>query len=434
MNDTCILGLHIAKIGGTSILYNLSTHVDQDAYFNYGPHSNVARFFKGQPTLGEMEDKKLKKLKFVFGHGVNERLLRALPHKNLALFCVYWDPYEHMLSQYKHRIRMSALKGNSITVETFLERRQNNPASHFLVTHFPTLAGEGDLRTRSHNVLKHFRFVLSTDNLTQQSVGLFRLAGVPPITAKRRVYPESVEIPGLSRDDVYAANAVDYEINQAINAIEQDPEQADTWNPIGYDPEALIAARDQIRQKISADDQRKHSFKMVARQVRQLQSVLAAQEYARQSRVTPDLASTLEALPPPLSNAAGAQSAEQTNLARILHKGGKSQDAIVALEKAIELNNNNANAYFLLSRIYLDLHNKRILFKEHETLAKSLTMAEEALKRSPARGDIAALLGDICLARKDRNGAIVHYKKAIELAPDNEIFSRKYAKINTATS
>lgn len=428
MKDTCILGLHIAKTGGTSILYNFRTNLAPEASFNYGHVSNVNRFLTGQPLLEDIAPNDLLNLKFIFGHGVHEGLLRTLPHPDLALFCVFRDPYLHMLSHFKHQTRMGANDGTSITPGKFLEQRSDNPASRFVVAHFPTLAGEGDLRTQVLNVLKHFRFVLSTDNLTEQSVGLFRLAGVPPITSKRRVYPEVIELPGLSREDVYAANAVDYEINQAINAIQDDPEQAVSWNPFGYDPEAFTAARENMRRTISDKEQRQHYHEMIADQLRRGKSVLAAQEYSRQQKMTGDIAEMVESLPhgvyTPENN-----SSEQVNFARILHNGGKSQKAVAALEKAIALNTNNVTAYFMMSKIYFELHGRRLALSKNSKLSKSLTMAVDAAKRAPNRGDIQAHLGEIYLEHNDLNTAIAHYMKAVELAPDNAAFKLKLSTL-----
>lgn len=426
---TCILGLHISKTGGTSILYNFRNHLDRDAFLNYGPTSNVARFLSGKPMFEEMPPSEHLKYQFMFGHGVHEGLLETLPHTDVTLFCVFRDPYMRLLSQFKHQTRMNARKGATLSSEVFLQQRQNNPSSHQLVAHFPTLAGQGDLRTRAHNVLKHFRFVFSTDNLTEQSSGLFRLAGAPPIKTKRRVYTESVELPGLSREDVYAANQVDYEINEAINAMTQDPLQAESWNPFGYDPEALSKVREKMRETGSAMDQSEKFLTMFANDLHRKNSVLAAQEYARQSKMTGDIASMLETLSPQPK----AMSFEQSNLAVILHMGGKSKDAMTALEKAIELNNNNANAFYQLSAIYFSLRKNTFFglrnIKDDANLAKSLTLAEEASKRAPNRGDVEAHLGEILLARKDREAAITHFKRAMELAPDNDGLNMKYKKI-----
>lgn len=431
--DTCILGLHISKTGGTSILYNFRTHLDRGAFLNYGETSNVARFLSGNQLLENMQPSELLKYQFVFGHGVHEGLLETLPHADVALFCVFRDPYIRLLSQLKHQTRMNARKGVTLSPETFLQRRQNNPASHQLVKHFPTLAGQGDLRTQAHNVLKHFRFVFSTDNLTEQSSGLFRLVGAPPIKTKRRVYTESVELPGLSREDVYLDNQVDYEINEAINAMTQDPLHAESWNPFGYDPDALSKAREKMHEAGLVTDRREKFLTMFASNLHRKNSVLAAQEYACRSEMTGDIASMLETLSPKPK----ALSLEQSNLAKILHRVGESKGAIMALKKAIDLDNNNASAFYQLSVIYFSLQKNTFFglrnIKDDTNLAKSLTLAEEASKRAPNWGDVEAHLGEILLVRKDREAAITHFKRAMELAPDNDGLNKKYKKITRSS-
>ena len=97
------------------------------------------------------------------------------------------------------------------------------------------------------------------------------------------------------------------------------------------------------------------------------------------------------------------------NLASVLHKQGKDNEAINYYKKAETMNANNEIVLMKLGEYYLDNNNT----------TKALDYFTRSLKIKPNNTNTLCLVGDLYLKTKDNEKATEAYKKALAINPNN---------------
>lgn len=97
------------------------------------------------------------------------------------------------------------------------------------------------------------------------------------------------------------------------------------------------------------------------------------------------------------------------NLASVLHKQGKDNEAINYYKKAETMNSNNEIVLMKLGEYYLDNNNT----------TKALDYFTRSLQIKPNNANTLCLVGDLYLKTKDTEKATEAYKKALEINPNN---------------
>ena len=110
-------------------------------------------------------------------------------------------------------------------------------------------------------------------------------------------------------------------------------------------------------------------------------------------------------------------------LGKVYAKQGRLDDAIIAIEKTIEIQIDNTEAHYQLAQIYIKLGEKKkaatamAFFKVLRQTDPLLEEAEMWVKRHPNDARGYNNLGIVYLARRRAEDAIKSYKHAISLAP-----------------
>lgn len=412
--QTIFLGPHAAKTGGTSIWGHASHHLGAQQVVNYGPAGMRLRLMSNLPMFEEMTPAQRGSLRLIFGHGVGEQCLAALPHPDVALFCVSRDPYRRALSQFKHRVRTGTLQaGAGSSFAEFLTSLPSNPFATQLVTRFPSLAGRGDLLEQAHRVLQTFRFVLATEDLDAQAAVLYRVLGVPTTMERLRVYPETVDVGTISAEEVRAAHPVDTALNRAIAGHRvQDGDVA--VNPFGY---SASAARDAIEALQATHDEARLRATAGAHVVTALigsNSLLAAKAHVSHSGRTGAIAEAVLAAPDVKIRAAAPASMAMFRRAQVFLDLGRQAEAEADLREALRLQPSNAEAALALGEMLL----------ARAAAAEAVPFMQVAAAGMPwsaaAQNGLAVALEAVGQYRK----ALAAITAAVRLAPGNHRLRR----------
>ncbi len=249
------IGAHIPKTGGSSIAFNLKEHLG-GRFYPYGNHANRRRFFAEEDLFTSYINKQHQKLVSISGHGVDETLIKLLRHTEISLFTAFRDPYEHSISKYYHRLKRKNKLGIPFEQCDFYLSETPNPVSTQLVNSFPSLAGVIDqpLQHRVVNVLRHFRFLMCTERLNEQSELLFNAIGIPGMTEKKRVNNEKSGVI-WSREETYENNSVDLYVYNLIRAESIPKLKSGIFlNPFGYDAENSRLIFEQMKQSVRREE------------------------------------------------------------------------------------------------------------------------------------------------------------------------------------
>ncbi|MBO6505186.1 MAG: tetratricopeptide repeat protein [Kordiimonadaceae bacterium] len=214
-----IFGYHVAKTGGTTVMHHIIDHLGEDAYFGYGNHTSVERFFNQQPFWEELSPEQREPVRFVYGHHVKERALACAGTNDVALFSVIREPFSHFVSQFKYRSSMLLNEGRRLTAREFLEKRPKNAVSSQFFKAFPGLKADRDQpfgEEAVFEIMRQFRFLCLTEKLTDQSKEIGDALGIPPISGRYRVSQNTVDLEGIKPEDVYERSPVDFRLYEEV--------------------------------------------------------------------------------------------------------------------------------------------------------------------------------------------------------------------------
>ncbi len=241
------IGFHFAKTGGTSIKSHALANLADNESLSYGPFALADSFFACRPLLCEMSARQTSRFRFVFGHGVKAQILPHFAGRDISLFVTCRDPLRRFTSSLKHNIRTEQRFGEVVSARQVFEAQPANPFSSSILRNFGAMVPKSvrDPKERLVTILRCFRFVMSTDDLNEQSKPLFAALDAPPMTESKRVYPESVDLGDLTEAEILARDHLDAFVNRTINAFHADrgdAASAEGGNPFGFD-QALLAQR-----------------------------------------------------------------------------------------------------------------------------------------------------------------------------------------------
>jgi tetratricopeptide (TPR) repeat protein len=99
----------------------------------------------------------------------------------------------------------------------------------------------------------------------------------------------------------------------------------------------------------------------------------------------------------------------ELNLGEALYTSGRAEEAVVHLERALQIDSNQAWVYSSLGAALLEIGRVR----------ESLTTLEKAIELNPKSNDAHYNLANTFLQMGRGNDAVAHYERALELAPDD---------------
>lgn len=379
-----VLGYHVAKTGGTTVLHHIVKHLGEEAFFNYGEHPASDRFFANQPLWEDLESSEVEKVKFLFGHNVRERILLDMDPSKIALFVVLRDPYTHFVSQYKYHSKLLKLEGKSIGARDFLAETRRNSQMFQVHRGFPALTsipGQPLSEEAAFEMISQFEYACATEKLTEHSKPLTERLGIPPIKGQYRKSDNIVDLEGLTPEELYAYSPIDHKIHQAILA-RHETRNAASFNAalLGQSLKKINASytkQENVEKAYSELDMFfRHSDRIEAAQMHLAFNALHAPKYAQIIRSGPIVDRLVRRL-----HVARSEREKATVCIRHQHY----RLARACLEKAIRLNDAYVNAY-------VDLAYVLIRFEER---GLAIEMAEKALALEPDNVGAATFLSGL---------------------------------------
>lgn len=261
-----ILFPHIAKTGGTSLLYHFRSNWSEDRIFVYGAHSRVRLFFKGKYQFEELNAEEKAKYRVIQGHGVNQATIAIQDDPNFKLMVVLREPLSLTRSRFNQRVLGSERRGKEMNSEKFMKNVATNPLTKKLLKDFPDFV-DSDVDNdadKAISVLKKFDYVVTTENLNSQLRSMFKAYGLPEEIERRRVADKKVPLDATD-EEIRAVTRCDRAVYEVFNhVVENDGTQ---HNAHGFDAagkqrvvEHLIAQNTNY-----ADDIRANCYKELAR-------------------------------------------------------------------------------------------------------------------------------------------------------------------------
>ena len=237
---------HLAKTGGTAMLYHFRKSIGDDKVVSFGPHSRCQRFFADQHQLEELPAEDRAKTQVVQGHGVDENTFALLGDPSFQLMVVLRGVVPLVRSRYNQRNIGAVKRGTTIDSKRFMESYRDNAVATALIELFPTFVDDpqADLKAQTVSLLRKFDFVYTTEQLGQQTVPMMQAHGLPTEIARRRVAGEAKVHLDVTDEDILARNAVDQAVFEAAN--QQLGGDGFGHNPFGFDPDGRAAALDRI--------------------------------------------------------------------------------------------------------------------------------------------------------------------------------------------
>lgn len=347
-----IVGYHVAKTGGTTVMHHILNHLGPEAYFGYGQHPASDRFFSGKPLWEELTAEDRKQVRFVFGHHVNDYLLAGLGKEKPALFTVLRDPFTHFVSQYKYHLTVIRGEGQHVGARDYFAKWQENRVSGELCKFFTHLYPEADApasEAKITHILRQFRFLCATEKLTEHSAPISRELGIPPVEGRYRVSKNEVDLEGLTPEEVYERCLLDLKMHQAV----MDGAGPDgTTGPLAYDDALFTESLERISGTYTKAQQIRMAYERLVGFFRHNDLVEAAQLHlALSKRTHPRYNPIVWATPIPARQRmklSVARSEKEKGAVYLRHKYPAMARA--CFEKAVLLNENYVDAYVGLAQ------------------------------------------------------------------------------------
>ena len=259
---------HLAKTGGTTLLYHFRKHLGDEAICSVGPHNRMQQVLNGQTLFEDMTADDFAPIRLMQGHGVDDAAVAMLAkHRDIILVTVLRASVPLARSRFNHRtkelgkIATTAKNDGTLSLEAFLKRHGKNPQARALKSAFSGLitTDRNNMDAKTRSLLKKFDHVLTTEQLDAQCVPIFDLLGLPPKMERRRVAEDKVDL-ALSDEEIYDNHPVDNAIHAAANQVSPDP--SGHHNPFGFDRAGRDAAF--ARLSVDLDTYRARSYQKLA--------------------------------------------------------------------------------------------------------------------------------------------------------------------------
>lgn len=342
-----IVGYHVAKTGGTTVMHHIFNHLGEDVYFGYGNHPAQKLFFEGQPLWEELSPEARSQYRFVFGHHVNHRVLACLPDNNAGLFTVLRDPFTHFVSQYKYHLSVIRGEGRTISARDYFETWRPNSVSRELFKFFRRLhpeTGADFSEDKLVYILRQFRFLCATEKLTEHSAPITKLMGIPPVEGRYRVSKNSADLEGLTAEEVYDRSPIDKRLHQMV-LDGKGPDSGE--GELAYDDTLFKESMARLRGDYDQARHTEAAYKKLAGFFQHNDLIEAAQLYlAFEKKTDAKYAPIMRATPMPdrvKQRLCVARSEREKAAVYASHNHPRLARA--CLEKAIQLNPNYVDAY-----------------------------------------------------------------------------------------
>ncbi len=415
-NPKTLLGYHFPKTGGTSVTSHFTTHLAKDEATIYGPYSQVQQFFNAQPLFEELKVEERSKLKFICGHGVNDSIIKLLPHHEIALFFIYRDPYNHYVSQYNHKLNHMQTIGKYFSHEQFLKQGIANPASQALVKQFPSLISshKTDLLEQVLEVLQCIQFLLCTEQLDEKIYILSNYLAInQPLTTKRVNYHK--QVPEISREFIEKRNFVDFEIHSSIQQGKN----------FGFNPKKAKVLFEQLKEESNQSVLLEQAYQNLVEALAQNQKFEAARlqlQYELENKVNRlNQERYIE-----LFSEAGSEktSSKDKSLsayyqATVHRKFKQGKQAKICFERAVKLNPKNTLARIQLGRIALNQ-------KQYE---QAIQHFEVVIKHDPYKARVYFQLARAKMILGQTRVALDTFYKGVQFTTNDEIIKEEFLKL-----
>jgi len=248
MTKPRIVFSHMAKTGGTALLYHFRQSLGPEAVLMHGPHTRVMSFFADELQTEELSIEQRQAASIVQGHGVTEQTLGLLGDPGFKLMVVLRAPVGLTRSRFNHRVKGLQRRGISLDGAGFLKTYERNGLAGALVRLFPTFVDDGGASglEQALSVLRKFEYVYTTENLNAQARPMMRLHGLPEEIERKRVAGTSKLELDVSDRAILAENEVDQALFEATNHVVGG--DGSTHNALGFD----AAARADAYARVSA--------------------------------------------------------------------------------------------------------------------------------------------------------------------------------------
>jgi len=352
------IGLHFAKTGGTSVKSHVNSELGKGETYAVGKHAFANDFFAGRPLLAELSARQKSRIRFVFGHGVDTDTLRHFADREIVLFVICRDPYKRFLSSLKHRKRLTRKFGDDAGEQEVFDSQPANPFADNLFKHVGDLAPDSvtDERERLIAILKHFRFVMSTDDLDAHTKPYFRALEIPPMREAKRVYRDKVD-PQISPETVYARDDLDTFVNTSVcdyfNA-QDNPDALTSLNPFGYDAALLKEKLRAAAASVSHEEEVENAYLQLFRFLDSSDRLEAAKILIDANKITAERKRYFETFCRKTGRTFDDDSPNSPALcymAEVYMRLGQRDTAADCARRAIEAKPNNARAHFLLGKL-----------------------------------------------------------------------------------
>lgn len=386
-----LIGLHVDKTGGTSVnAHAVATLGDGEGYFVYGALANARRVMCGAPLLAEFPLERLDRTRLVFGHALELADAFLFPADRTLLFTIVRDPFERFVSKYKHYLRRDRRTHRNSSARAYFEQLRRDSFASVLFRTFGrfTEATEPDTASLSE-ILANLDFVLWTAELDSQGSELFALLGLPPMTERHRVYPETPDLDGITREEIAAANPLD----SFIADVMRREGTGALGNPFGKERSGRERARARIVEAggLTVDAAYERSFDFMSR--------VAMLPAARVSFERRGLAASMQRLERYLAERSidltGERSVdERTEIGQVLLELGDAREAAALLGETVQDAPDHFLAHYILARA----------LKKFDK-AGALVAAERAVALNQTNREAQHLLFKLTRSKKERRQA-----------------------------
>ncbi len=173
-------GLHIHKTAGMTLLKQVRQQLDMDQYYINSMYA--VNFRENATQLEERTDEQIKKIRFIFGHDINEYMITFFKDRNIKLFTFLRDPIDRIISWYCFYRKLHKLLGQNIEdfnifYNAFFPRHS---ICSTITRSFPSFIDnkEDPLYLQATSVLEKFFFIATVKDFSTKAPILFKDIGI----------------------------------------------------------------------------------------------------------------------------------------------------------------------------------------------------------------------------------------------------------------
>jgi hypothetical protein len=170
-----LFGIHVARCAGTTLLLRARAKLRFNEVYSC---SHLATNFK-ENRMEFMHLNNYSTLKFVFGHFLHEEMLKILPGP-VQMFAGLREPHARFKSQLLFMAKIRKQRGlPHIDMKEEISLR-DNVMCRSIISHCPTLAGDGTLAEKALNVLEHCWCVYFAERFEETTAPIFHALNITP--------------------------------------------------------------------------------------------------------------------------------------------------------------------------------------------------------------------------------------------------------------